>query len=83
MEWKPLLHGRAVGQIFLDHPEIIVTKTEPEKAKQDTASFKTMLEKLMPLKVNRFEIKDGTFRFIDNKARPKVDVTVKVRSYCT
>ena len=77
VEWKPLLHGRAVGQIFLDHPEIIVTKTEPEKTKQDTASFKTILEKLMPLKVNRFEIKDGTFRFIDNKARPKVDVSVK------
>jgi hypothetical protein len=77
VEWKPLLHGHIVGQIFFGNPKIVVTKTAPKNIEHDTTSFNTILNKLMPLKVNRFEIRNGTIKYTDDKSSPKVDVSLQ------
>lgn len=51
-------------------------KVEPDKIKKDSTDFKKLLEDLMPLKVNRFEIQNGRVQYIDETSKPKVNITM-------
>ena len=77
LEWKPLFHGHLVGQLIFNHPTVVFSQGDPDSLVKDTATFKMMVEKLMPLKVNRFEINNGSIHYIDNNSRPKVDVSLE------
>lgn len=76
VEWKALLDGKIVGRIEFLKPQIIFTKdkAEPKEVQQDTTDFKAVLKDLMPLKVNKFEIINGSVHYKDETTRPKVDI---------
>jgi hypothetical protein len=76
VEWKSLFHGRIVGELELHDPWLKFTKdkVEPEQVSADTTDFRQLLDDFMPLKVNRFEIINGTVYYIDNTSTPKVNI---------
>lgn len=76
VEWKSLLKGSLVGELEFASPKLIFTKdkTEIGQVAKDTNDFRKMLKNFMPLKVNRFEIVNGSIHYVDKSASPKVDV---------
>jgi hypothetical protein len=76
IEWRSLFKGRIVGMIIFENPVILFTKekVEPQEVQKDTNDFRQVLDDLMPLKVNRFEIKNGTLAYKDETTKPKVDI---------
>lgn len=78
VEWNALLHGAFVGELVLDHPELRFTKdaAEPGEVLKDTVDLRSLLKDLLPLKVNRVEIRDGVLRYRDPGSKPPVDLQV-------
>ena len=79
LEWGALLHGSIVGELIFDSPELIFTKDKVEigDVKKDTSDFRILLKAFMPIKVNRFEVNDGSIHYVDNTSKPKIDVSLK------
>ena len=79
VEWNALFHGRLVGELVFNSPKLIFTKdrTEISDVKKDTNDFRKVLKDFMPLKVNRFEVNDGSIHYVDAGATPKVDVSIQ------
>ena len=79
VEWKALFHGRLVGELVFNSPKIIFTKdrTEISDVKKDTNDFRKVLKDFMPLKVNRFEVNNGSIHYVDAGATPKVDISIQ------
>ena len=79
LEWGAILHGSLVGKLVFDSPELFFTKdrTELSQVRKDTSDFRNVLERLMPLKVNRFEVNNGSIHYVDNTSTPKVDISLK------
>ncbi|HCY77707.1 MAG TPA: hypothetical protein DHV28_17485 [Ignavibacteriales bacterium] len=79
IEWKALIKGSLVGEMVFETPEIIFTKDKAEigDIKKDTTDFRYLLNHFMPLKVNRFEINNGTIHYVDNTSKTKVDIFLK------
>ena len=77
LEWKALFRGRLAGHLIFNQPQIVFSAGDPDSLVKDTTRFKTMVEQLMPLKVNRFEINNGSIHYIDNHSRPKVDISLE------
>ena len=76
IQWESLLHGKIVGKLYFDSPELIFTKdkTEIGTVKKDTGDFRTVLKNFMPLKVNRFVVNNGSIHYVDENFTPKVDI---------
>jgi hypothetical protein len=79
VEWRALFHGSIVGKLVFDSTELVFTKDKVElgDVRKDTSDFRQLLKSFMPLKVDRFEVGNGTIRYIDNGSKPKVDVFLK------
>jgi hypothetical protein len=76
IHWKALLQGKIVGELELEEPTLrfIKDKTEPKQIQKDTNDFRTVLDKFMPLKINRFEITHGIIKYEDKHSTPQVDI---------
>lgn len=76
VEWKALFDGRIVGELEFLSPKLIFTKDKAEigQVAKDTNDFRKILKDFMPLKVNRFEIRNGSIHYVDNTSSPKVDI---------
>ncbi|MDZ4758943.1 MAG: DUF748 domain-containing protein [Bacteroidota bacterium] len=76
VEWKSLFHGRIVGELEFDNPVLRFTKdkAEPAQIQKDTTDFRQVLDKFMPLKINRFEIMNGKIQYIDSTSKPIVNI---------
>ncbi|HYK44516.1 MAG TPA: DUF748 domain-containing protein [Parafilimonas sp.] len=78
VEWSALFHGSLVGELEFESPQLIFTKnkTEISDVKKDTNDFRKILKDFMPLKVNRFEVNNGSIHYSDKTASPDVDVAL-------
>lgn len=76
IEWKSILKGKVVGEIVFDSPVVnfVNAKEDDKNIGNDTADFKTLLNDLMPITVNHFEVNDGEIHYIDPNSSPKIDV---------
>lgn len=76
VKWDALFKGKISGEIDLLNPAIIFTreKVDPEKLKDDTVNFRIILKRLMPLKINRFEMINGLIEFNDSTSKPVVNL---------
>ncbi|HVY74063.1 MAG TPA: DUF748 domain-containing protein [Puia sp.] len=79
IEWRALFHGRIVGEIEVEHPGLNFVKGPTEETSQTKVSKKwtDVVDKLMPLKLNRFEINDGEIHYRDFYSHPKFDIYTK------
>ena len=78
IEWRALFHGSIVGEFVFEKPTLIFTKekVEPSTLKKDSSAFEELQDDFMPLRVNRFEVKNGNIRYIDKGSKPKVDIAM-------
>ena len=79
IEWKALFKGALVGELVFNSPKLIFTnnKTEIGHVAKDTNDFRKILKDFMPLKINRFEVNNGSIHYVDGTAKPKVDIALK------
>jgi hypothetical protein len=78
VEWRAIFKGRIVGEIYVEDPVLnfVKGKHKNEDVIQDTADFREVIKKLMPLTINHFEINNGQIRYVDQASNPKVDIAM-------
>ncbi|MEO8067675.1 MAG: DUF748 domain-containing protein [Flavobacteriales bacterium] len=76
IEWRALFHGKVVGELVFDRPDLTFTMqaTEPGQVVKDTVSLGDLLMDFMPLKINNLEFNDGRIAFLDPNSAPPVDL---------
>jgi hypothetical protein len=78
VEWKALLKGSIVGKMVFQRPYLVFTKdkVEPKEIVKDSADFRKILDKFMPLNINRCELLGGTIQYKDFSSKPNVDIAL-------
>jgi hypothetical protein len=78
LEWSAIFKGAIVGELTFESPELIFTKDKTELAdvKKDSTDFRKLLTAFMPVKVNRFEVNNGTIHYVDINSKPKLDLVL-------
>lgn len=77
IEWKAIWHGAIVSEIVMENPELIFAKnTAGENQAGEDGNWLETLDALIPIKINRFEIKNGKIKYKDLSASPKVDIEI-------
>ncbi len=76
IEWGELFQGNLVGEVDVDSLSVKFTKDkmEPEQVKEDKNLLVDLGKSLMPLRLNRVEIKHSDVHYIDNTSSPTVDI---------
>lgn len=71
VEWKALFEGGITGEAVLQQPTINFINKEQAGEKIDWAK---KIEDLFPIRINRFEVVNGTVTYLDFSTEPKVDL---------
>ncbi|WP_158871818.1 DUF748 domain-containing protein [Maribellus comscasis] len=80
VHWKALLKGSLAGEVILDQPVInFATAIDPSTAEKvhqsgTGADWTKMLKNLMPLQINRFEIRKGKINYKDFSTKPQAGI---------
>ncbi|MGP8238641.1 MAG: DUF748 domain-containing protein, partial [Limisphaerales bacterium] len=79
IEWKELWHGAVVGQIRLDRPRLNFAggPTAAESQTGKDQPWNEILKSLFPFDLNRVEIDDGEIHFVNEYAKPPVDLSLQ------
>ncbi|ASS49074.1 MAG: hypothetical protein A3D31_04915 [Candidatus Fluviicola riflensis] len=79
IEWSSVFDGAIVGEIAVESPVINFVKERHtgEDVRADTADFAQLVDDLMPVTINRFDIHNGEIHYHDLEASPKLDVAMK------
>ncbi len=81
VHWAALFKGSIVGEVILDRPTVnfaVAADDQGKKVSQDGSDedWTKVLDDLIPLQINRFEIVQGTVAFKDFTTKPEVDVNL-------
>jgi hypothetical protein len=76
LQWNALLHGRMVGQVLMEEPEINFVDAPTEEDSQTGAGgpWLEMIQDLLPFSINSAVIHNGSVHFRTYKAQMPVDV---------
>lgn len=75
IEWKSLWKGRLVSEIILNRPVVHILQESAVLSKEPSKDHWTETVKaLMPITINRLQIDEGQFRYLDRQASPDVDL---------
>src|ERR1700754_1512325 len=76
IEWRALFHGRIVAEIITDKPVLNFVKGPTKETSQTSVDkdWTVVVDKLIPFKLNRFEVNDGEIHYRDYYSSPKVDI---------
>ena len=79
LQWASLFHGRIVGKIEVDGAILNFVKGPTEETSQTKIdkSWTEVVKKLMPLKLNKFEINEGQIHYRDFHSKPTFDIYTK------
>jgi len=77
LQWGALFHGAIVGEIVVDHPVLNFVNGRSEATTQTKIDndWIDVVDNLLPVKLNRFEINDGEIHYRDFYSTPKVDLS--------
>jgi uncharacterized protein YhdP len=80
VDWRELLHARLAASARVDQPKVIFAKAKPaEKAKEAKAkvpNVRAMLDRMLPARLDRLEVRDGELLFRDLGAEREPEVWV-------
>lgn len=79
VEWKALFSGAVVAEIVFDQPVInfVAGPSEEETQVGVDKPWLDVIRKLVPLAINRFEIRDGSVHYRDFHSQPKIDLAIE------
>ena len=77
VHWGALLKGKIAGEIILEEP--VVNFAVDEEATQDgtEADWQQMIKDMLPIQINRFEIRNGAISYYDFTMEPELDVYIE------
>jgi hypothetical protein len=76
LQWNALIHGRVVGQVLMEDPEINFVDA-PTKGDSQTGAggpWLEMIQDLLPFSINSAVVHSGSIHFRTSKAQMPVDV---------
>ncbi len=73
LEYRPLLKGKVVGSLKIEEPVIRLISEEAEEP-EEALDIPKMLEDLLPIQINKFEIVNGTIDMYDMVSDPPMDI---------
>lgn len=76
VQWSSVWKGKWVGEIEAESPQMNFIKGTPKNT-PDTARILKIIDKLMPLTLNRVVVHNAEINYINQFTRPQVDVSVK------
>jgi hypothetical protein len=76
LQWNALFHGRLVGRVLLEEPEInfVDAPTEEESQNGDGGPWLEMIRDLFPFSINSAIVQNGSVHFRTYQAEKPVDV---------
>jgi hypothetical protein len=76
IQWKALLHGRVVGHVLMEGPEInFVDSPNPDESQTGSGGpWLQMIQDLFPFSINSFKVQDGSVHFRTYQSAKPVDV---------
>ena len=78
IEWKQIFKGKLVGEVILEKPSIHILAETPDPTQEPSKEHWTeTLKDLMPLTINKLEIADGEFTYLDRTTSPEIDLYIK------
>ncbi len=80
IEWRALFDGRVVGEVFMDSPQLNLTR--PQSGKEEEVSeyriaFFETVQELNPIQINTFEVVNARMAYRDPTASPEIDVALE------
>lgn len=80
IEWRALFDGRVVGEVFMDSPQLNLTR--PQSGKEEAVSgyriaFFETVQELNPIQLNTFEVVHARMAYRDPTAQPEIDVALE------
>lgn len=76
IDWRALLDGAFVAEVVVRRPRINLV-AGPSRAQSQTGAevdWRKVTERLMPIRINRVEVHDGSVHFRNFHSEPEVDV---------
>ena len=83
VEWRALFHGSIVGELIFDSLKLnfVGNKSETDSAYANQngseVDWTKPIKDLMPLKINRLEVVDGSISYYDFSSSPKVGISIE------
>jgi hypothetical protein len=76
LQWGALLHGKVVGRVLMEQPELNFVDAGDEASSQTGVGgpWLEILDELFPFDLNRAEIRDGSLHFRAYERKPPVDL---------
>jgi hypothetical protein len=77
IQWDALVHGKVVGRIRMDQPELNFVDSKGDDTEDQTGAggpWLQIIRELFPFKINRCEIVDGSIHFRAFDSNPPVDL---------
>jgi len=78
VEWKSLLKGEIVSEVYMSGPEIIYVLEDMQSSEYttDEEDWTQTLRNIIPVSINHFEITGGKLAFVQLEADPTIDMQV-------
>jgi hypothetical protein len=79
IEWRALFDGSLVGEVWFEEPEVNFVSAPRDAADQSGAEgdWRETVKALLPVKINRITIRNGTVHFRNFTSDPPVDVYLR------
>lgn len=82
IEWRAIFHGEIVSEIEMYNPKVNLwmtgSRVQDESGRKPAGSDWTKaLDKLVPIKINRFVVHDGEFLYADIVESPDISLSLK------
>jgi hypothetical protein len=76
LEWNALFKGRLVGEVAADEPSIHILATEDISKEPSKDSWTKTVKALMPMTINKLQINNGRFAYLDFEKEPNVNLHI-------
>jgi hypothetical protein len=79
IQWDALMHGKVVGRIAMEQPELNFVDSTKDQSEDQTGAggpWLQIIRELFPFKINRCEIHDGSIHFRAFDTNPPVDLSL-------
>ncbi len=78
VEWSAIFKGEIVGEIIFEQPTInfIAGSEEEDGQTGESVDWTEPIKELMPLQINKLEVRNGNIVFLDFMASPAVDLSL-------
>jgi hypothetical protein len=77
IQWSAIFKGRLAGKVVLDRPHINILETEDISGEPSGDSWTKTVKALMPITINRLQMNDGRFDYIDLGKKPTIDLHIE------